>query len=211
MESLDEFLSKRRASHGARFVWRHFRPCCDTDSLPYPETLASLGVSFIKERPRTLVERDYHERSVNSYDYRWQFADDPDHVHVLESNVRMNKLFSGKWHWHCEGIESRLYTIATVDNDRTPWPCTYAVDEYDNRYADYDVDTGEPDYDAWEYNDYDCFEPPYSNLRDFSVPIPSWAIETLEVPDCWMDTLDRRQKVAMILLFKEGHHFDSGK
>ncbi|AGO84768.1 hypothetical protein psal_cds_769 [Pandoravirus salinus] len=214
METLDKFLARRHRRHGARFVWRHFTPCCDETLTPHPGTLASLGVGVIQERRRRLIERDYHQRPVNAYDYRWQFADDPDHVHVLDSNVRMNKCYWGRWHWYPGGIESRLYTIAAADNDRTRWPRTYAVHANECPYAaDYDSETGEPDYNAWKEEDYEHFAPPYSNLRDFSVPVPRWAVEQLEVPrQCdWSDALDRRQKVALILLFKEGGHFASGK
>lgn len=96
MEALEKFLSRHHECHGARFVWRHFLPCCDGARLPHPQTLADLGVAAIEERRRQLIERDYCQRPVNSYDYRWRFVDDPDHVYVLETNVRMNKWYSGK-------------------------------------------------------------------------------------------------------------------
>jgi len=215
MEPLEKFMSRRHRYHGARFVWRHFRPCaCNPEFAevrPHPQTLDDLGVEAIEERRRRLIERDYYRRPVNSYDYRFRFADDPEHVHVLESNVRMLKFYSGKWHWFVSGIESRLYTIRAEDDARTRWPRTYPVDDNGRRYSVYDSETDTYDYTAHKWKKYKDFFAPYSNLREFSTDVPEWAVSRTEIPKEWEDAHDRAQRVALVLLFTESEQFASGK
>ena len=210
MEPLKDFMRRRCVSWGSRFVWRDFEVCaCDPEydeRSPYPQTLEDLGVKEIEERSRRLIEKDYNENQVYSYDYRFSFDNEPGYVYILESNVRMNKFFSGKWHWFGEGIRSRLYKIKVEDYVKTEWPVTFPVDEY-GRVCLFGDSYREGDREG----SYHSFEPPYSNLNEWSIKIPFWAVEIKEIPEEWADCEDTPQKVAMILLFRETGQFSSGK
>jgi hypothetical protein len=217
MITAKEFISNRGDEES--YAWKNFKPCCsecretNEDVINYYSHMKKLleSVEGILEIPRRLVERDYWYQKVYVNDYYFTMPNDGNY-YVVQTNIRMNKYFSGKYHWYSDCYNARAYYISKSDvaNIKDLFVNTYPVYENGNLYGEWNCDSDDDQFIPYnlddekelpngKFEDYINYidKAPYSNL-DFEEEIPSGAT-MIKIPNCWSDDNTIFQHLAYIL------------
>jgi len=68
-------------------------------------------VDKIFEYQRELIERDYHQYKVHTYDYYFTLKNDPNILYSLQTNIRMNKYYTNRFYWYINETNNHILNI----------------------------------------------------------------------------------------------------
>jgi hypothetical protein len=180
-----------------------------------------MNIEWMMEVKRPLVERNYHYERKHVYDYYFKLFNDLT-IYAVQTNIRMNKYFSGKWYWYLDDYKTRMFKFDQIIPWKNILAKSYPVDDDGNLFfedsEEYDVCSkkmclkkfyDQPEGYLESYVD-EIFSCPYTSLR-FLDDIPKGATIISLPPISEFTKASTAEKIALILTLAPSHRFDSEK